>query len=600
MHGRMPPMTPAGLQSLAELERRRFLVAAISGVIYLSLLLWLAVILSAGGWTVLRVAILIAFAIAAPWSVLGASNAALGFWLLHFHRDGLAAVAPFALSAASGAPLHSRTALLLTLRNEDPSRVFRRLRAMRKSLEATGFGDHFAFFVLSDTSDCLIASTERAEIERWRSEDPALASRLHYRRRASNEGYKAGNIRDFVERWGDAFDFMIPLDADSLMDGETILKLVRIADAHSGIGILQTLVVGAPSNSAFARIFQFGMRHGMRAYTMGATWHAGDCGPFWGHNALIRVAPFAEHCVLPKLEGDRHILSHDQIEAALMRRAGFEVRVLPIECGSYEENPPALIDFVRRELRWCQGNMQYVKLLDLPDLEPMSRFQLIWAISMFIGAPAWTAIIALAALLPAVEDVSSLPAAPLKALYLTFLAVHLAPKLAGFADVALTPDGLARYGGAARFWLGAAIEIATSFVIGAVTSFSETMFLAGLAFDRTIGWPGQARDAHEVSLRETASAFWPHLAFGATILALTGTVAPSLALWSAPLILGLVVAIPFALATAAPTAGVFLRRKRLCATPEEIAETEILRRLRSEHALAGMLSRTRHDAAQMS
>ncbi len=592
MHGRMPPMTPAGLQSRAELERRRLLVAALSCVVYLSLLLWLAVILSVGGWTVLRVAILIAFAIAAPWSVLGVSNAALGFWLTHFHRDGLAAVAPFALSAASGAPLQSRTALLLTLRNEDPSRAVQRLRAMRKSLEATGFGDHFAFFVLSDTSDCLIASRERAEIERWRGEDPALASRLHYRRRASNEGYKAGNIRDFVERWGGAFSFMIPLDADSLMDGETILKLVRIGEAHTGIGILQTLVVGAPSDSAFARIFQFGMRHGMRAYTMGATWYAGDCGPFWGHNALIRVAPFAEHCVLPKLEGDRHILSHDQIEAALMRRAGFEVRVLPIECGSYEENPPALIDFVRRELRWCQGNMQYLKLLGLPDLEPMSRFQLIWAISMFIGAPAWTAIIALAALLPAVEDVSSLPAASLKALYLTFLAAHLAPKLAGFADVVLTPDGHARYGGAARFWLGAAIEIAGSFVIGAVTSFSETMFLAGLAFDHAIGWPEQARDAHELSLRETASAFWPHLAFGAAVLGLAGIVAPSLALWSAPLTLGLVVATPFALATAAPAAGAFFRRKGLCATPEEIAETEILRRLRSEHALAGMLSRT--------
>jgi membrane glycosyltransferase len=587
MHGRIPPMTPAGLQSLAELATRRLLVAAMSGAVYLALLLWLAAILSAGGWSVLRVAILVAFAIAAPWSVLGLSNAALGFWLLHFCRDGFAAVAPFALSVASGAPVQSRTALLLTLRNEDPSRAFQRLRAMRESLEATGFGDRFAFFVLSDTSDCGIASKEEAEAALWRREDPALADRLHYRRRASNEGYKAGNIRDFVERWGPAFDFMIPLDADSLMDGETIVKLVRIGAAHARIGILQTLVVGAPSNSAFARIFQFGMRHGMRAYTMGAAWWAGDCGPFWGHNALVRIAPFAEHCVLSKLEGDRHILSHDQIEAALMRRAGFEARLLPIECGSYEENPPTLIDFVRRELRWCQGNMQYVKLLGLQDLEPMSRFQLIWAISMFIGAPASTAIIALAALLPVVEDVSSLPAASLEAFYLTFLAINLAPKLAGFADVALAQGGLARYGGAGRFWLGAAIEIASSFVIGAAMSFSETMFLAGLAFDRTIGWPQQARDAHGLSLRETASAFWLHLVFGAAALGLAATVAPPLALWSAPLTLGLVVAIPFALATASPAAGVFLRRKALCATPEEIAEPEILRRLRGQRAAAG-------------
>jgi membrane glycosyltransferase len=596
MHGRIPPMTPAGLQRLAELKRRRLLVAGMSSVIYLTMLLWLAVILGAGGWTFLRVAILIAFAIAAPWSVLGVSNAALGFWLLHFHRDGLAAAAPFGLPAASGARLRSRTALLLTIRNEDPSRAFQRLRAMRESLEATGFGDRFAFFVLSDTSDSWIAYREEAELNRWLDEDPALIDRLHYRRRVNNEGYKAGNIRDFVERWGGAFDFMIPLDADSLMDGATIIELLRIGEAHEGIGILQTLVVGAPSDSAFARVFQFGMRHGMRAYTMGAAWWAGDCGPFWGHNALVRIAPFAQHCVLPKLEGDRHILSHDQIEAALMRRAGFEVRVLPIECGSYEENPPTLIDFVRRELRWCQGNMQYVKLLGLPDLAPVSRFQLIWAISMFIGAPASIAIIALAALLPAVEDVSSLPATSLKALYLTFLGMHFAPKLAGLADVALTPGGLASYGGRTRFWLGAVIEIASSFVIGAVTSLSETMFLTGLLFGRTIGWPGQVRDAHELGLRETASALWPHLAFGATILGLAGTVAPSLALWSAPLTLGFVVAIPFALATAAPAAGALLRRAALCATPEEITETKILRRLRRQATLAGRFARIRHNA----
>lgn len=584
MHGRIPPMTPAGLQSLATLERRRLAVAAISGVIYLSLLVWLALILSAGGWTFLRVAIFVAFAIAAPWSVLGVANAALGFWLLHWREDGLSSVAPFVCHVASGTPLQSRTALLLTIRNEEPSRAFQRLRAMRESLDATGLGERFDFFVLSDTSDPQIALKEQDEFERWRGEDLACADRIHYRRRVSNEGYKAGNIRDFLERWGDAFDFMIPLDADSLMDGETIVALVRIGEAHERIGILQTLVVGAPSDSAFARIFQFGMRHGMRAYTMGANWHAADCGPYWGHNALLRVAPFAQYCALPKLEGDRHILSHDQIESALMRRGGFEVRVLPVECGSYEENPPTLLDFVRRELRWCQGNMQYVKLLGLPDLEPMSRFQLIWAISMFIGAPASTAMIVLAALLPAVEDVSMLPLASLKTLYLTFLAFHLAPKLSGLAQVALAQNGTARYGGAARFWLGAAIEMTSSFVIGAVTCFSETMFLIGLAFDRTIGWPQQARDAHGMSLREAWSAFWPHLVFGAIVLGLAGSFAPSLALWSAPLTLGLVVAIPFALVTAAPASGAWLRRVGLCATPEEIDEPEILRRLRRPQA----------------
>ena len=141
------------------------------------------------------------------------------------------------------------------------------------------------------------------------------------------------------------------------------------------------------------------MRHGMRSYTMGQAWWVGDCGPFWGHNALVRIAPFVEKCELPMLPGKPplggHVLSHDQVEATLMRRAGYEVRVLPEERGSWEENPPTMLEFAQRDVRWCQGNMQYIKLLDLPGLYPMSRFQLVWAILMFVGIPAWTLMIAL-------------------------------------------------------------------------------------------------------------------------------------------------------------------------------------------------------------
>jgi membrane glycosyltransferase len=576
MHGRISPRTPTGLQSLAELERRRLFVLGVNGLVYLVMLGWLAASLGADGWSVLRVAILLAFAIAAPWSVLGLCNAAIGFWLLHFHRDGLAAVAPFAHSAETDAPLRSRTAMLLTLRNEDPARALARMRAMMASVATTGFADRFDWFVLSDTSDPRIAAREETLLARWKMAAPHDATRLHYRRRADNRGYKAGNIRDFCEASGAGFEFMIPLDADSLMDGETILRLARIGEAHPMIGILQSLVVGAPSDSAFARIFQFGMRHGMRTYTMGATWWAGDCGPFWGHNALVRVAPFAERCALPALKGGRHILSHDQIEAALMRRAGFEVRVLPQESGSFEDNPPDLLSFVLRDLRWCQGNMQYLELLRLPGLLPVSRFQLVWAISMFVGAPAWTTIIALGAAVPALEDVSSLPAGSLGEIYLAFLGFYLAPKLLGLLDVLLSPGGLARHGGAARFSIGAAIEIASSFVIGAVATLSETMFLAGLALGRTIGWPAQRRDARGLTPCEAAKALYPHFLFGVATLSL-GFFAPRLALWSLPVTIGYVIAAPFAVATAWPGLGGWFRRHLLCAAPEELAPAEILR-----------------------
>ncbi|MBG0811400.1 glucans biosynthesis glucosyltransferase MdoH [Methylosinus sp. H3A] len=576
----MSAAAPAGLQSRAELFRRRLLVAAINAAVYIALLIWLADILGQDGWSVIDAAILIAFAIAAPWSVLGVCNAALGFWLLHFHPRPLDSVAPFARAGETRKRLRARTAVLLTIRNEDAARALTRLSVVKADLDATGEGALFDWFVLSDTTDARIAAQEESEFARWRTEEAADATRLHYRRRSDNAGYKAGNIGDFCERFGHSFEFMIPLDADSLMDGETILRLVRIGEAYPRIGVIQSLVVGAPSRSAFARVFQFGMRSGMRSYTMGAAWWGADCGPFWGHNALVRIPPFVKHCDLPRLAGGGHILSHDQIEAALMRRAGYEVRVLPVESGSYEENPPTLLEFMRRDLRWCRGNMQYVELLSLPGLLPMSRFQLVWAISMFIGAPAWTAIILLGALLPLAQDVSTFPSGSATALYLLFLGFYLAPKLAGYADIVLTPGGLRRYGGATRVLLGAGLEIAASFIIGAVTTFGVTLLLARLPFEREAGWTAQSRDAHRLGAWETARMLWPPFAFGVLVIALAGLSAPELALWSAPLTFGYVAAFPFALASASPRLGAWFARAGLCGVPEEFAPPAIFDRLR--------------------
>ena len=295
---------------------------------------------------------------------------------------------------------------------------------------------------------------------------------------------------------------MLPLDADSLMDGATIVRLARIMEAHPKLGILQSLVVGLPSQSAFARLFQFGMRQGMRPYTMGSAWWAGDCGPFWGHNAMVRIAPFAEHCHLPVLPGQPplggHILSHDQVEATLMRKAGYEVRVLPQECGSWEENPPTVLEFTRRDLRWCQGNMQYFKLLGFPGLLPMSRFQLTWAILMFLGIPAWTLMFALAALKPfeTADLAAGYPAKLALFVYLAFLGMYLAPKIAGALDVVLTKGGLARYGGGVQFTSSFVIELAFSFLVGAATTLRTTMFMIGLIFGKSVIWSGQERDAH--------------------------------------------------------------------------------------------------------
>jgi membrane glycosyltransferase len=444
--------------------------------------------------------------------------------------------------------------------------------AVKASLDRTGFGDRFAYFVLSDTSDLNIAAREDAMVRGWQSAE--LDATIVYRRRTVNTGYKAGNLRDFCERWGDECDLMLPLDADSMMAGETIVALVRIMGAYPKLGLLQSLAVGMPSDSAFARVFQFGMRHGMRSYTMGSAWWAGDCGPFWGHNALVRIAAFVEHCELPVLSGTPplggHILSHDQVEAVLMRRAGFDVRVLPVESGSWEENPPSVLEFSRRDLRWCQGNMQYWRLLTMPGLPFMSRFQLAWAILMFLGVPAWTATIALLPFkLLDGEDPATFPAGAAIALFLVFQAMSLMPKIAGLTDVVLTPGGVRRYGGGRRFAAGAALEIVFSYLLGAIVTLRTGVFMVGLAFGRSITWGGQARDVAHVTWPMATRDLWPQTLFGAAVAAALAILSPMLLAWSTPLIAGYLLAIPFAVFTAHPRAGTAFVRWGLAGVPED-------------------------------
>jgi membrane glycosyltransferase len=551
------------------------MVIILNAATYAAMLAAAAVILGAGGWTVVDMVLLAAFAVGTPWTVLGFWNALIGLWLLHARKDPLGLVAPFAAAGDQPTPIRVQTAILMTVRNEDPSRAILRLKTVKASLDATGEGGAYSYFVLSDTSLPEVAAAEATAVAAWRASDPD-GDRIIYRRRERNTGFKAGNLRDFCARWGRGFELMLPLDADSLMAGPEIVRLTRMMQAHPRLGILQSLVVGMPSASGFARIFQFGMRHGMRSYTMGQAWWVGECGPFWGHNALVRIAPFQEHCQLPVLPGapplGGHVLSHDQVEATLMRKAGFEVRVLPEERGSWEENPPTMLEFAQRDVRWCQGNMQYVKLLDLPGLYAMSRFQLVWAILMFIGIPAWTLMIGL---LPAVawqtQEVADFPAGLSIGLYFTYFTMYLMPKIAGLIDVMLTRGGVARYGGWLRFLAGAAIELVFSFLQGAVSTVRTTIFMIGLAFGRSVAWGGQARDAQRLSWRDAASALWPQMLFGTLVCGALAWISPTVLWWSLPLTAGYLLALPFAVGTAHPAFGRSLQRLGLCGVPEDFA-----------------------------
>jgi membrane glycosyltransferase len=576
--GRLPPAvlsltTPTGLQSIDDLTRRRQIVFGLNVVTYFAMLWVASAILGAGGWTWVDVILFVCFAFGTPWTVLGFWNSLIGLWLLHFRKDVMAEVAPYAAAGDQATPIGIKTAIFMTVRNEDPGRAILRLKTVKASVDATGEGAQFSYFVLSDTNDPAVAAAEEKAVEAWKAADRD-GDRIVYRRRQQNTAFKAGNVHDFCERWGKDFDLMLPLDADSLMAGPEIVRMVRMMQAHPRIGILQSLVVGMPSSSGFARIFQFGMRHGMRSYTMGQAWWVGDCGPFWGHNALVRIKPFHEQCGLPILPGKPplggHVLSHDQVEATLMRKAGYEVRVLPEERGSWEENPPTMLEFAQRDVRWCQGNMQYIKLLNLPGLYPMSRFQLVWAILMFIGIPAWTLMIAL---LPVAawqaQGIADFPVSLAIGLYITFFTMYLMPKIAGLIDAMLTRGGVARYGGWLRFIAGAAIELVFSFLQGAVSTIRTSIFMIGLAFGKSVVWGGQSRDAQRLSWEDAARSLWPQTLFGVLVCGALLLIQPAVFWWSLPLTAGYLLAVPFAVLTADPRFGRFLQWLGVCGIPED-------------------------------
>ena len=558
------------------LTRRRTLFAVLVGVTMIAVL-WLATVAvpptSAGA-----ISFLVLFAITLPWSVIGFWNAFIGFLIMRFARDPAVTVNPLAATIRGDEPITASTAILMCIRNESPDPVARNLQPLLEGLVEAHVAHLFHVYVLSDSSDPEIIATEEALVEKftaqWQSVIPVT-----YRRREINTAFKSGNIRDFCERWGADHDFALTLDADSFMPADAVLRLIRIAQANPTLGILQTLIVGMPSMSVFARVFQFGMRLGMRSYTLGATWWQGDCGPYWGHNAIIRLAPFIAHCHMPVLPGNGplsgHVLSHDQVEAVMMRRAGYEVRVLPVEGMSYEENPPTLMEFGRRDLRWLQGNMQYWQLLSMPGLKPVSRFQLLFAIQMYLGSPAWMAMTAIGTVLLVMSTTPTAQYVPVEPgagtlLFAIMMLMTFAPKIATIIDVLLTPSLRRSFGGTLRFFLNIAVETVFMILLAPMIALAHTIFMTRLfVFRRGGSWTSQTRQSHAVPWRLAFAKLWPQTLAGCAVLAVAATKAPNDIGFVLLGTTGLMLAAPFAVATASPLLGEIFARFGVCRLPEE-------------------------------
>jgi membrane glycosyltransferase len=536
-----------------------------------ALLLWLAWrALAPGGIGPLEAVILLGLLGTAPWAALSAANALVGLAILLTARDPPTAVLPALAQARPGRP-DSITAIAVCVRNEDMAAVLPPLARLLDDLEAAGAGDRFRLWLLSDTQDSTAAIAEAAAIGAFTVARAGRPATVHYRRRTDNAGFKAGNVMDFLDNHVTDESFFISLDADSVMSAAAVLRLVAVMEAAPRLAILQQLIVGRPATAAFPRLFQFGMRAGMRSWATGQAWWQLDAGPYWGHNAILRVAPFREHAKLEAMPDGSRILSHDMVESVRLQAAGWAVRCLPAEDGSMEANPPAMPEFLKRDERWGAGNMQYLQLLRLPNFTAMGRLQLVQAILLFAGAPLY-ALMLLAAALNGLGGGGS--ATPMGALALAIFAhwlCYFAPKLAGYAQALIQREVAATYGGRAAFARGAVAEIAFMQAFEPLSALNKAMFLLSLPFGARPGWAPQNRADRGVAWGDALRLLWPHTLIGVGLTLCFATVSWPALLLALPFTSGMILAVPLCVLSADPTLSAWLRAQNIAATPEELS-----------------------------
>ncbi|AVW92977.1 glucans biosynthesis glucosyltransferase MdoH [Celeribacter baekdonensis] len=491
-------------------------------------------------------------------------------------------------------PLTTRTAILMPVYNEDPAVVFARVAAMDVSLSRLGVAEHFDFAILSDTQkDEVGTEEERWFVHLWadRGQDARVASgkapRFFYRRRARNIGRKAGNIQDFFETSGAQYDFALILDADSLMEGETIVEMVRRMQAAPELGLLQTLPRITGAHSRFGRAMQFAAGFYSPVFAQGQAAMQGVTGPFWGHNAMVRVRAFAESCALPELSGPPpfggHILSHDYVEAALLARAGWAVRLDPDLAGSYEEGPENMIDFAKRDRRWCQGNLQHIRVISAPGLKGWSRFVFFQGILSYIAPLFWVMFLASNLYATATapepdffpEPFQLFPVFPSDQ---TSKAVGVAVGVFGllvFPKVLILLDAIARgrvtqFGGTFIALRGMMTELIQSSINAPIMLMWQTRAVMQVVMGRDGGWPAQTRGDGRLTFPEALAAAWWIQLWGIVVIALTHSFAPNLMLWVLPIGVPLVVAPLVVWLTSKPShPPVFL-------TPEETALPQVI------------------------
>jgi membrane glycosyltransferase len=556
-------------------------------------------VLQFDGLSVREAVILFLFAVLFAWI-------AASFWLMVFgavarftRADLLPLKKPSGVSAA-------RTAILMPIYNEDVSRIFPGVRAIREQA-----GPDFDFYILSDSTNP--ANWVAEELE-WQKMTASLgAANIFYRHRARNEGRKAGNIQDFCENWGQLYDYMVILDADSLMTGKVLDELVGLMDANPRVALIQAPPQIVGRNSLFARIQQFASSVYGPVHAAGLAWLQGPDGNYWGHNAIIRVRAFMQCCGLPKLPGvapfGGEIMSHDFVEAALLRRAGWEVWMAPDIGGSFEEPPPTAADHLLRDRRWCQGNLQHLRVVFARGLALPSRLHLALGIMSYAASPLWLLLLVVSAIemlnfrpAPAFSYAGLQPAlaymmshaAELGSLVLATLVLLYGPKLLALAVVLEDDKATRDHGGLGALLVSVFLESLFSTLFAPIVMLQHSWYVLTIMLGISTGWGSQARDDRALPLAFVIRAFATHTFIGiaaTVVLWETGAFG-----WYVPLLAGLWLAIPLVFFTSSPLLGRASRNEGFFLTPHETCGLTVLDRA---HELAAAHQNLAADARKL-
>ncbi len=580
-------MTAVKLLSGAQKVRRRIIFFSLV-LLLITLATWvMADILWRGGMNSCEIAILILFAILFTPVSLGIVQALTGFIILWRRRDPARLLS--LIEKASSLPELPVTAVVLPIFNEDVSRVYEGLRAIYRSVERTGNISRFDFFILSDSNDP----------NKWIEEEMAWAElckqvkgfgRIFYRKRKTALNRKSGNISDFCRRWGSKYRYMVILDADSVMSGDCLVKLAQLMELNPQSGIIQAAPVQALSESFFGRGMQFaGSLYGP-VFQAGLNFWQADEGNYWGHNAIIRLAPFIEHCALPDLPASKtpraKFMSHDYVEAALMRRAGYEVWLAYGLGGSYEGGPPTLLDMAKRDRRWCRGNFQHSWLVLSPHVRPINRLHLALGIMSYLSSPLWLFFMIIGTLqfwiasrltvrtfdydvgLSSLLDIGGNQLAII--LFSTTISLLFLPKLLSLLLILRTGQAARPFGGRLRATLSVLIEHLFSMLITPILMLFHSRFVLGVMAGQEVGWGTQRRGGDDgVEWGEAVEAHGGHTFIGLLWGLLAWHINPAFFWWMSPIFIGLVVSIPLSLLLSKVSAGTAMRQMQLFMTPQE-------------------------------